>query len=66
MKIVEKELLDDMHRALLKSEVDMLKKLQHPMIMKFVEVYQDASKLFIVTELCKGVDLFEDLENNEF
>ena len=66
VKIVNMEALNDMHRMLLRTEIETLKKLDHPMVMKFHDVYQNASTTFIVTEHCTGVDLFEDLENNEF
>ena len=36
------------------------------MIARFHEVYQNQFKTFIVTELCPGVDLFEDLEENDY
>ena len=50
----------------LQSEIDALKQLDHPMIVKFHDVYQNQFKTYIVTELCNGVDLFDDLEENEY
>lgn len=42
----------------LKNEIDILKKLDHPHIVRPMEVYQHQNQLFIVMELCAGGDLY--------
>ncbi|CAG9332573.1 unnamed protein product [Blepharisma stoltei] len=43
------------------EEVEVLKKLDHPNIIKVYEVYHDQLYLHIVTELCLGGELFEKM-----
>ena len=38
-----------------------LKKLDHPNIIKYFEKYENQSFIYIVTELCPGGELFEKL-----
>lgn len=42
----------------LKNEIEILKKLDHPHIVRPMEVYQHQHQLFIVMELCAGGDLY--------
>lgn len=44
-----------------KYEIGILKKLDHPNILKLYEVFQDDKRYFIVTELCKGGELFDEI-----
>ena len=44
------------------QEVQILKAIDHPGVIKIFEVYQDAEKLHIVTELCTGGDLFHRVQ----
>lgn len=45
--------------ARLKREVDIMKRLNHPNIIQFVEVYEDADHLMMVMEYCPGQELFD-------
>lgn len=40
-----------------------LKRLDHPNILKLYEVFEDSKKYFLVTEYCKGGELFEEIVN---
>lgn len=44
-----------------RHEISILKKLDHPNIIKLYEVYQDEKRYYIVTELCKGGELFDEI-----
>ncbi|OEH78793.1 calcium-dependent protein kinase CDPK9 [Cyclospora cayetanensis] len=44
---------------LIKSEVELLKALNHPNIMKLFETYQDGYTIYLIIELCKGGPLFD-------
>ena len=46
---------------LLLREVEILSKLSHPNIMQIYEVFQDKSSFYIVSEYCKGGELFDIL-----
>jgi serine/threonine protein kinase len=43
-------------------EVRILKSLNHPKIVKFVDAYEDELRYYLVMELCQGGDLYEYLE----
>lgn len=42
-------------------EVDILSKLSHPNIMQIYEFYDDAKHFYIVSEVCSGGELFEQI-----
>ena len=44
-----------------KDEIQILSKLDHPNILKLYEVYTDDKRYYIVTELCKGGELFDEI-----
>ena len=46
------------------NEVNLLRKLDHPNILKVFEAYQDKFCYCIVTELCSGGELFEKIGKN--
>ena len=45
----------------LKYEIDILKNLTHPNIMRLHEVYENKSTVYLVTELCDGCELFDEI-----
>ena len=42
-----------------RQEIDILKTLDHPNIIRLHEVYEDHTSFYLVTELCQGGELFE-------
>ena len=42
-----------------KYEISILKKLDHQNIIKLYEIFEDASRYYLITELCKGGELFD-------
>ena len=61
VKIIDKLSLEDAERIRLKYEIDILKNLNHPNIVRLFEVYENNSSILLVTELCEGVELFEEI-----
>ena len=60
MKLIQKDKID-MHKDDEKdliNEINVLKSLDHPNIIKLIETYQDQYYLHIVTDLCSGKDVF--------
>ena len=48
------------------NEVEMLRSLDHPNIVKYYETYEDAKKyLYLVMQFCKGGELFDSFERFE-
>ena len=58
IKIFKKRQQDE--RKLL-LEVNILSKLTHPNIMEIYEFYEDKANFYIVSELCKGGELFDKI-----
>lgn len=44
---------------ILKREIEILRKMDHPNIIRLVDVYEDDKYLHLVTELCTGGELFD-------
>ena len=60
LKIQENK-VDDME---IKNEIDILKKLDHPNIVKIYEFYNSDSNYFIITEYCKFGELYSKLNRH--
>jgi calcium-dependent protein kinase len=48
---------------MLKNEIAILKDLDHPNIVKMFEFLEDDKWIYIVTEICKGGELFDEILN---
>ena len=53
--------MSDKDERLLKREISILKKLDHPNLLKLHEVFQDDQRYYLVTEECKGGELFHQI-----
>jgi len=45
----------------LSYEIDILKNLDHPNILRLYEVFEDSKYIYLVTELCNGGELFDEI-----
>lgn len=45
------------HAIFLANEINILKKIDHPNIIKFYEAYQDDLNIYLVQEICDGGNL---------
>ena len=61
MKMIKKRSSDDV--SLIEQEINSLKRLDHPNIMKVLEFYQDAQNYYLILEYCEGQELFDYLIN---
>jgi len=59
VKIIKKEQMNKHEQKLLEEEINILRTMDHPNIVKLYEAYQDNKRYFIVTELCTGGELFD-------
>lgn len=48
------------------NEINILKSLDHPNIIKLYETYQDEEKYYLIFELCKGGELFDTIIENGY
>ena len=65
VKMIDKLQLNQEERIRLKYEIDILKNLTHPNIVRLYEVYENKSTIFLVTELCDGCELFDEISKRE-
>lgn len=62
VKIFRKESLGQgENRNKLITEIEILKTLDHPNIVRVYEFFEDPKRLFIVMELCRGGELFDEI-----
>ncbi len=63
MKKIEKVKENEIDDLEIKNEIDILKKLDHPNIVKIYEFYDTLTDFFIVTEYCKRGELYGYIKN---
>ena len=44
-----------------RQEIAIMKIMDHPNIIKLFEIFEDEKKYYLVTELCKGGELFDEI-----
>ena len=59
VKIMKKNNISKEEQVRLHYEIDILKNLDHPNILKLYEVFEDKNSLYLVTEYCDGGELFD-------
>jgi len=64
LKIIPKR--EEINKDLYDKERDVLAKMDHPNIVKFVECHVDRSNFYIVTELCEGGELFDRIVDDSY
>ena len=57
MKQIEKRFINDLNDCEVLKEIEILKQLNHPYIMKLYEYYVNNNNLFLISELCDEGDL---------
>ena len=61
VKILRKDKLDEFEIQRFTHEIEMLKRLDHPNILKLYEFYEDPKRYYLVTGLCTGGELFDEI-----
>lgn len=64
-KSIAKNSLTKAQKLMLVDEIETLKSLDHPNIIRVIEIIEDSSKLNIVTELCTGGELFDRIVSSQ-
>ena len=65
VKIIKKEKMNAMEQKFFEAELSILRKLDHPNVLRIFEVFEDKVNYFLVTELCSGIELFESIQNKQ-
>jgi calcium-dependent protein kinase len=53
--------MDDDEKRMLFNEINILKEIDHPNIIKMYEFFEDEKRYYLVTEICKGGELFDEI-----
>lgn len=61
LKIIAKRPLKENNEKMLHEEIAILGKVEHPNIIKMWDLYESREGVFIVTDLCRGGELFDRL-----
>lgn len=61
VKIFRKDISSPQALIRLKQEIEILKKINHPNIIKVFEFFEEEKRLFVIIEHCKGGELFEEI-----
>lgn len=61
LKIIAKKPLKENSEKMLKEEIKILEKVEHPNVIKMWNLYESKEGVFIVTDLCRGGELFDRL-----
>lgn len=54
MKIIKKESCEEGYLSSLMNEINILRSLDHPHIIKLYDIYQDAISIYMITEYMGG------------
>jgi calcium-dependent protein kinase len=57
--------MDDEEKIMLFNEINNLKNIDHPNILKMYEFFEDEKRYYIITEICKGGELFDEILNRK-
>lgn len=61
VKCIKKDMVEGEDIKLLRREIQIMKKLDHPHILKLYRVYEDDEQFYLVMELVKGKELFDKI-----
>lgn len=65
VKIFRKDFSTSESYSNLQTEISILKSIDHPNIIKIFEIFEEAKRVFVVMEQCKGGELFEQILSRE-
>lgn len=66
VKILRKVRLDEGEKTKMMNEIDNLKLLDHPNILRMYESYECEKRYYIVTDISRGGELFDEIAKNKF
>lgn len=61
VKILIKENMTERDYVRFEHELETMQDLDHPNILKMFELYEDPKRIYLVTELCTGGELYDEL-----
>ena len=61
VKVLKKSSMDEEEKKMIFTEITNLKGLDHPNILKMYEYFEDDKRFYIITDLQKGGELFDEI-----
>jgi len=61
VKVLRKAQMDEDEKRMFFNEITVLRDLDHPNILKMYEFFEDEKRYYIVTDICKGGELFDEI-----
>ena len=61
VKVLKKETMDEEEMKSMLNEIQILKNLDHPNIVKIYEYFEDSKRFYIVTDIIEGGELFDEI-----
>ena len=58
VKVIDKKMVDEEDLIILSREIDIMKRLEHPNVLKLKEVFENKNEIALVMELINGGELF--------
>lgn len=66
VKIIYKDQYDTQEQKKIMNEVEILRSIDHPHVVKVFEYFEDAQRIFIVMEFLEGGELFDKIRESEY
>ena len=66
VKIMDKSKISPSEQVRLSYEIDVLKNLSYPNILRLFDVFEDSKQIYLVTEFCSGGELFDEIISKGF
>jgi calcium-dependent protein kinase len=63
VKVLRKSKLNEDETRMLFNEISILKSMDHPNIIRMYEYFEDDKRYYLVQEICKGGELFDEIIN---
>ena len=61
VKVLRKDAMDEDETAAMLNEINILRGLDHPNVVKIYEYFEDAKRFYIVTQFIEGGELFDEI-----
>ena len=65
IKMVDKKRLNEAEKEMLRSEIAIMRLLNHPNVVEMKEVFEDKNKMYVVMELVEGGELFDRIRRKK-
>jgi calcium-dependent protein kinase len=55
--------MGEKERKMVENEINNIKELDHPNILKLYEFFEDEKRIYLVTDLCGGGELYQEISS---